>query len=304
MSRESSGAVRAIFIGRNGWRAGWRLLLFALIVGVAVVALALAVRWLLPRPSPVLGSILGELLSAVVILAASLIMARLERRTLAAYGLTWRWGSLRRFGAGLAAGLAALSILIGLLLAVGALRIVGISLAGAFRWAAVYAVLFLIVGFFEEFLVRGYALFTLTTGMGFWPSAVATSVLFGLTHLGNPGESPLGIVNAGLIGLVFCLMLRRTGDLWLAIGFHAAWDWAESWLYGVADSAVRLPGALIATAPAGPDRLSGGIVGPEGSVLCTVLVIGVGAVVAASMRKARYPLAALAPSVAGANAAS
>ena len=104
----------------------------------------------------------------------------------------------------------------------------------------------------EEYLSRGYVQYTLTRGLagvyrwafktrhsfalGFWTSAVIVSILFGLIHSGNQGESPIGLLSAGLVSLVFCLSLWRTGSLWWAIGFHTSWDWAQSFLYGVADS--------------------------------------------------------------------
>jgi len=72
--------------------------------------------------------------------------------------------------------------------------------------------------------------------------------------------------SAGLIGLAFCLSIWRTGSLWWAIGFHAAWDWAQSFLYGVADSGILVQGRLFATHPVGRPVLSGGLTGPEGSV--------------------------------------
>ena len=281
-------ALRAVFIGPNGWRAGWRLLLFGLIATVLSLALVVAmvlVRW--PRTELAM-SMAGEALAMLALLAAAWVMGRLERRSLADYGLAWNMGAVRRFARGVAAGFLALSILVGLLAAIGALRFTGVNLAGAARWAAIYAALFLLVGLFEEFLFRGYVLYTLTTGIGFWPSAALLTLLFGLFHIGNAGESPIGIVNAGLIGFAFCIMLRRTGDLWLPIGFHAAWDWAQSWLYGVGNSAAHVPGALLISAPAGPALVSGGGVGPEGSVLCTVVTVAVGAASAALMREAKY----------------
>jgi len=51
---------------------------------------------------------------------------------------------------------------------------------------------------------------------------------FGGIHFWNPGENWIGLSGAALIGLFFCLTLRRTGNLWFAVGFHAAWDWGES----------------------------------------------------------------------------
>jgi hypothetical protein len=73
-------------------------------------------------------------------------------------------------------------------------------------------------------------------------------------------------VAAGLAGLVFCFALYRTGSLWWAIGIHAAWDWSQSFLYGVADSGLMAEGHLFATHPVGKPILSGGLTGPEGSV--------------------------------------
>jgi membrane protease YdiL (CAAX protease family) len=91
-------------------------------------------------------------------------------------------------------------------------------------------VYFVLVGIFEEFLLRGYALHTLSRGWGFWPAAVALSVLFGAIHVRNPGETWLGLLAVVAIGLFFCLTLYRTGSLWFAIGFHAFWDWGQTFL--------------------------------------------------------------------------
>ena len=75
-----------------------------------------------------------------------------------------------------------------------------------------WALAFLAVGLAEEFLFRGYLQYTLTTGMGFWPSAVLLSALFGLAHSGNPGESKFGLLSVVVFALLFCVFLRRTGE--------------------------------------------------------------------------------------------
>src|SRR5262249_36073114 len=110
-------------------------------------------------------------------------------------------------------------------------------------------------------------------GIGFWPAALLLSAYFGYNHYGNPEQTWLGAVNAGAGGLLFCLFRRKTGDLWMAIGFHTAWNWAESFLYGVANSGRTVPGQLLHSTASGPAWLSGGTVGPEGSLLCTLLLI-------------------------------
>jgi uncharacterized protein len=66
--------------------------------------------------------------------------------------------------------------------------------------------------------------------------------------------------------MVFCLSLWRSGSLWWAIGFHASWDWGQSFLYGVADSGLMVQHHLFATHPEGKPILSGGSTGPEGSI--------------------------------------
>jgi hypothetical protein len=140
------------------------------------------------------------------------------------------------------------------------------------RFAAYWAVMFLLVGLFEEFLLRGYSQFTLARAMGFWPAAIALSCAFGLIHLRNGGEHWPGLLAAAFIGFFFCMTLRRTGNLWFAVGFHAAWDWGETFLYSVPDSGMVSPGHLLSSSLRGPDWLSGGSVGPEGSVLCFVVI--------------------------------
>jgi CAAX protease family protein len=75
------------------------------------------------------------------------------------------------------------------------------------------------------------------------------------------------------MGLFLCLTLRRTGNLWFAVGFHAAWDWGESFFYSVPDSGEIAVGHLMNSTSQGPKWLTGGTVGPEGSVLCLVIIL-------------------------------
>ena len=96
-------------------------------------------------------------------------------------------------------------------------------------------------------LLRGYAQFTLARGIGFWPAALVLSCGFGLIHLRNDGEQWRGLLAAAFIGFFFCLTLRRTGNLWFAVGFHAAWDWGETFFYSVPDSGMVAPGHLLSS---------------------------------------------------------
>jgi membrane protease YdiL (CAAX protease family) len=98
------------------------------------------------------------------------------------------------------------------------------------------------------------------------------SALFALGHLGNEGESVLGIVEVSTAGFIFCFSLWYTKSLWWAVGFHAGWDWGQSYFYGTADSGLVIQHHLLASHPSGRPLWSGGATGPEGSVLILPLV--------------------------------
>jgi membrane protease YdiL (CAAX protease family) len=287
-------AMRHIFFGADGLRAGWRFLLYL----VMVVALGAVLGILLHfSPAKKLGLLwnllIGESVSLVVAAVPALIMARIEHRSFGVYGIPTSRAFGKLFWIGLVWGLVALSVLLAGMHAAGAFDITALSIHGIRIWkfAAFWALFFLIVGFFEEFLMRGYTQFTLTKGIGFWPAAILLSLAFGAIHLGNKGEGVVGALAAAAIGLFFCLTLRRTGDLWFAIGFHASWDWGETYLYSVPNSGTVMPGHLLNTTFHGKPWLSGGTVGPEGSVLCFVVIALLWIVFDRLYRQAKYPAA-------------
>lgn len=112
-----------------------------------------------------------------------------------------------------------------------------------------------------------------STGAGFWQAAWATSTFFGFIHTGNGGENWIGIFSAAAIGFIFCVSIRLTGSAWWAIGFHASWDWAQTFFFGTADSGFVAQGHYLSTSPAGNALWSGGTDGPEGSVLIIPLIL-------------------------------
>ena len=112
-----------------------------------------------------------------------------------------------------------------------------------------------------------------TPRSGFWQAAWVTSTLFGYIHTGNGGENWIGIFAAALIGFVFCVSIYVTGSAWWAIGCHAAWDWAETFFYGTADSGMVASGHYLTTNPLGSQFWSGGADGPEGSILVLGVIL-------------------------------
>ncbi len=272
-----SGLMRRILVGTAGLRAGWSALLFVAIWLCVVLAVGPLLRALLPggdrnAESPVI-SVIREGVNLAALFIAVWVMAKVERRSLFKYGLA-DGRALSRFGTGAVLGIISVSALVGLLwwnhfLVFDARVLSGPAMLG---YAAFWALICLITGLFEENLFRGYLQHTLTRGLNFWWATVITSLLFGAAHGLNPGESPAGLFAGVCYGLMCCLSLKLTGSLWLAIGIHAGWDWAESYLYGVSDSGSVADGRLFATHPIGPTIWSGGATGPEGSVYALLII--------------------------------
>jgi len=319
------------FYGSQGLRAGWSALIWFILLGLigAAVGFVFQLLHLIDFTKGVdfnaSSSFMGELVAVLALVGSSSIMAWIERRrSLLAYNLT---GPRRIFHlfSGLVAGFAALSALVGAMAWGGWLHFGPNALSGAaiFKFGALWAAAFLLVGCFEEGMFRGYLLFTLTRGLnfwwalginallclslyaralgisawgiyamallgllpclmlhirkapwsGFWQAAWVTSTIFGYIHLGNKGENWIGIFSAALIGFVFCVSVRVTGSAWWAIGCHAAWDWAETYFYGTADSGMVATGHYLTTTPSGNVLWSGGADGPEGSLLVLGVIL-------------------------------
>jgi len=108
---------------------------------------------------------------------------------------------------------------------------------------------------------------------GFWQAAWVTSTFFGFGHTGNNGENWIGIFAAAAIGFVFCVSVWVTGTAWWAIGCHTAWDWAETYFYGAADSGNVATGHYLTTTLGGNPLWSGGADGPEGSLLVLPIIL-------------------------------
>lgn len=268
--------AHTLFLGPEGLRPGWGLLIYvAIYYPLQIMAARLA--WAHDfGASGLWSTLLEEFGSLVAALIPAVALAGVERRPWSAYGLPQRLAFSKLSWIGVGWGFAGITLLMLSLRGLGVFSFGHLALHGVrmIRFALFWALMFLLVGLFEEFLIRGYTQFTLARGIGFWPAAVTLSCAFGLIHLRNEGEHWQGLLAAAAIGFFLCLTLRRTGNLWFAVGFHAAWDWGETFFYSVPDSGNVWPGHLLNSSLHGKPWLTGGTVGPEGSVLCFI-VIGV-----------------------------
>jgi len=268
--------LREVFMGTEGLYAGTRWLIYLVMCGVVLLIEGTIIHFIRPHAGRLVWwGIVTETSMMLAAILPGLVMAKIEGKSFADFGLPVQRAFGRNFWVGSFWGIASLTVLLtGMRLAgvfsFGSLELHGLRII---KFGLYYAVFFLFTGFFEEFLLRGYSQWVLTRGMNFWPAAALLSISFGAIHGSNPGEAKTGLVAAGLIGFFFCLTLRRTGNLWWAVGFHMSWDWGESYLYSVPDSGTLLPGHLLSSGFHGPEWLTGGTVGPEGSYLVFVLIV-------------------------------
>jgi CAAX protease family protein len=277
-----SAPLHVIFYNARGLRPGWRLLIFAFMLWLIFFGAQQLISRAGPGAGPqipkgylfpvVLG--LSDLILFLVVLFASWIMSRIERQSVGVYGLPLRRPAFARFFIGyLFWGFLPLSLLLLIMRVLHVFYFGNLALRGKqiLIWGALWAITFLMVGLFEEFLLRGYALHTLAEGIGFWPAALILAIVFAWGHMGNSGETHIGVIATAVFALFAAATLRATGDLWLAVGAHAGWNWGQSFFYGVNDSGLQAPGHLLDSYQAGPVWLTGGSVGPEGSALTLVL---------------------------------
>ena len=276
MTSISPSRLSRVFYDSDGIRSFWRCLIFCSVLGSAAFAAVLASRAFHMKQGGEVGPFmlaLGEALSFAIVLGATALMAWIEGRNTWSYGLGGRHRP-RRFLYGCVGGFASLSVLVAVLVQSRVLVFDGQALHG-WRIAAygvAWAVAFTLVALNEEVLFRGYLQANITARRGFWWASCITSAIFAVTHIHNGGETVYGVGFVFAIGLMFCLMLRASGSLWLGIGFHAAWDWAQSYLYGTSDSGLAMLGHLFTSHAAGNPVLSGGPAGPEGSLLALPVI--------------------------------
>jgi len=284
-SPHRTSAWKPIFLGPNGLRAGWRVLMFIALFAVLFGGFVL-IRAGGPQAfreqyrnqghitvTPLLmgGS---EAITMLFLCVAALIMGKIEHRKFSEYGLPLRLALRKDFWVGSFTGFLTISGTLLTIFLLHGFRVTGLAIHGTTILSSLlgWGLAFLLAGLVEEFLFRGYIQYTLASGIGFWPAAFLMSGLFGLGHFFNSNESALGSVAVVMFGLLLCLFLRRTGNLWCAVGFHLGYDWGQMF-FGVPDSGIVPYHNLLGSTLSGPQWLTGGTVGPEASVLTPLALL-------------------------------
>ncbi|MEM1094159.1 MAG: type II CAAX endopeptidase family protein [Bacteroidota bacterium] len=269
-------------------RSGWRLMFHLIMVMAGTLLMALV---LVPvgglEPSDTLAAAIG-------ITVATWIAAKvLDQRPFADFGLhidgTW-WTD---FGFGVLLGVVLQGGVFTLEYTLGWVTVSDTLVAngpGGFAWGFGGALLmFVLVGFYEELLSRGYHLTNLAEGFNMpilgpvgavllaW---IVSSAAFGLAHAGNPNATWVSTTNISLAGILLGVGYVLTRSLAIPIGLHISWNFAQGNVFGFPVSGTDAGATLIDIEQGGPALWTGGAFGPEAGLLGLVaMAVGIGATV-------------------------
>lgn len=255
---------------RNGWKAGGFVLVF-----LAVATLFNVTAKFLLHVHHV-GMLTNVALSLAIALLASWICLAFERKPLASIGYRFDGRWVAEFGLGVLGGAAVL--VLAALVSMGAGGFHWIRGAGSLASLGWGLLLFLLVGFNEETLFRGYLFQRLVAGLGEWPAQILLGLLFALSHWGNPGMSGAtrvwATVNIALAAVLLGLCYLKTKSLALPIGVHLGWNFTQGNLLGFGVSGTTEAQGLLQPVFHGrPEWLTGGAFGLEASLPCALVCL-------------------------------
>ena len=271
--------------GEPRLRAGWRLALHLALLVVCLVVFQYPALLILSRlrrivsPVPLVAS---TVISGLAITASVFIARRaFDRRSFGSLGLGWN----PQAAADLLYGVMVAGLMMGLIFlvewAAGWLRVDGFAWQSE-SWprvlveCALIAFVFILVGWHEELLSRGYWLQNLGVGLNLGWGVSLSSALFALAHAANPNVSWEALLGLFAAGLFLAYGYLRTQQLWLPIGLHIGWNFFEGTIFGFPVSG-SLFYRLIRHSVSGPELITGGDFGPEaGLIVLPMMVLGAG----------------------------
>lgn len=217
----------------------------------------------------IVGVLVGPVLAGLVLLGYAKAVRLLERRPAGEVG---RLGAVAEVRRGTLLGIGLFAVTIAVIAVFG-----GYGVAGWGDLAAALGTLGMMcaVAVAEEVLFRGVLFRIVEELTGTWGAMAVSAILFGGLHLVNSGATVYGALSIAIEGgLMLAAAYTTTRTLWLPIGLHLGWNFAEGGIFGtvVSGSGDHTPGLVRATV-SGPAVLSGGSFGPEASIVA-LLVCG------------------------------
>ncbi|MFV0559070.1 MAG: lysostaphin resistance A-like protein [Enterococcus sp.] len=132
-------------------------------------------------------------------------------------------------------------------------------------------VFFMIQGFTEEVMLRGYLFGTLQKKFGLWTSVIISSILFALLHSLNDGVTLLSIFNLFLFGVTFALTYKFTGNLFIVGAMHTIWNFLMGPIFGVQVSGEVSESVFKTVSSENSTLFNGGSFGFEGGLIVTAI---------------------------------
>ncbi|MHA6767445.1 CPBP family intramembrane glutamic endopeptidase [Sphingobium ummariense] len=236
-----------------------------LVALVAILSLQSIVRSVAPNPTLLLG--IAFLTVVLAYGAYAGLVRRFEHRLVEELAFTRLPAELV---GGVLLGIALMSLIVGALWVFGAYDVT------AGRWSDFPhdAREALGTGLLEELLARLVIFRMLACAIRVRPALVFSALLFGGAHLANPHAS---MVTAAAIAVEAGLMLAGfyllTGRIWLSVGVHAGWNFAQGGIFGAPVSGMPSDGSLLVSLPRAdfPTWVTGGAFGPEGSLVAVII---------------------------------
>ncbi|HEL1824069.1 TPA: CPBP family intramembrane metalloprotease [Streptococcus suis] len=184
-------------------------------------------------------------------------------------------GALKDFLLGWGIGAAMLTTCVLLMWGFGAIQVTSFqfsaNLVGEFL---ILVLAWSIQGTTEELLTRGWMFSSLAAKHNIPVGILVSSLFFTFLHLGNDGISLIPLLDLTLFAILACLVMLKTGNLWVIGGLHAAWNCFQGNVFAFPVSGTQAGQAFIAVETSGPDWLSGGAFGVEGSIISLLIQAG------------------------------
>jgi hypothetical protein len=256
------------------------LMIFTLATGCGLIALRPSLLTEAQALDSGAGLALAEFVQvAVVTLSVFLARRFLDRRSFVSLGLLVNIDTVRDLGTGFGIAFLVMGLIYLAQWALGWLRLDGFAGGSEQPWSVaanslLYLAIFLLVGWSEELMSRGYHLQTIASGTNLLWGVLLSSAIFGALHLGNPHATWIGAIGIFFAGLFLGYAFVRTGQLWLPMGLHIGWNFFEGVVFGFPVSGLTVF-HLTRVTVSGPEPWTGGAFGPEaGIIVLPAIAIG------------------------------
>lgn len=263
-------------------RAGWRLLIQILLYLFLGAVVFVAAFFLGFEPGSSSFAFLLEQVLNLIVYTGSIYIARrwLDKMSFESLGLTLNRQTMFDLAAGLGTALVQMGLIYVSMLGLGWLIFEGFAwefdpINVVITGVLTFFVGFIFVGWNEELLSRGYHLQTIASGTNLLWGVMISSAIFAVLHLANPSATWISTAGIFLAGIFFAYAYLRTKQLWLPIGLHIGWNFAEGVIFGFPVSGLEDIYKLIRIQVTGPEIWTGGAFGPEaGLIVLPALLVG------------------------------